>query len=259
MFIPAQRGEQRSMQSTYAYLLQRLRFLLIPGWHQKHKDVTVTCTTRQKSRLDVVGQESSEPGVSIASLPPEVHHMIASHLSYPDLLSLKLTDKYFDTLISPKLNVRLRVDWVRNRISQHLPVPKRGKLSFRNDSQFVSNAEVKLILRRRRKHLECIDCDKEFRQVVNIPFVAVETGGNGGEHAFALGEHDLVTWKKGCLVTGQKFCIRVQEMELRQQRFRNSVLGRLCSCVQTAAQAVSRQLGQLWRLSAYIFRRRYRA
>ena len=116
---------------------------------------SIQCSSIPQSPCHLI-EHSSCTAADLFSLPPELHHMIASHLTYPDLLSLKLTSMYFCDLIAPKLTVRMRVHWVQTRQAQRLPVPISSKLSFKSDALFASNFEVNAILRQRREHLECV-------------------------------------------------------------------------------------------------------
>src|ERR1700761_2426523 len=148
-------------------------------------------------------QSPSNDSKTLYSLPPELHHMIASHLTYPDLLSLKLTSKYFDGLVAPKLNVKLRVQWVQSRYTLHLPVPRSTKLSFKSDALFAANTEVNTILRRRRKHLECVDYDKDHRKAFRNPIIALELDRNGNMQYVQVKGRIRPWWSKACLVTGE--------------------------------------------------------
>lgn len=116
-------------------------------------------------------QEQDEPEITsdgpagLLSLPPEVHHLIVSCLPYPDLLSLKLSHPYFQALLASQPTVHQRIAWVLSRGRIHLPIPHDSKTNFRTDALFVRNPEVTKILRRRRKHLECVECKLSQRMV----------------------------------------------------------------------------------------------
>lgn len=99
---------------------------------------------------------------TLLTLPPELHAQILTSLPYPDLLSLSLTNVYFSHLVRPHLTVRSRVNWVTVRRALNLPVPGAQKLSFATDATFVANGEVKSILRRRRRHVECVERYRSF-------------------------------------------------------------------------------------------------
>ncbi|KIW24003.1 uncharacterized protein PV07_09743 [Cladophialophora immunda] len=173
-------------------------------------------------------RDSSNPEASsplplkgLASLPPEVHHLVADCLPYPDLLSLKLTNTYFAALVEPRLTIRSRISWVQSRYAQHLPVPTSTRLSFKSDALFVANPEVKTILRRRRRHLECAAHERGSAFVFSM-FARVDVQGQGqgrrdGPHA----------WTKVCLVTGDRVCPRIQALEAKMQRYKDSVVGKL--------------------------------
>ncbi|KIV80416.1 hypothetical protein PV11_07916 [Exophiala sideris] len=96
---------------------------------------------------------------TILSLPPELNHLIAGYLDYPDLLSLKISHPYLTSTFSTLPIVTQRVSWVLRRNAQDLPIPRALQLSFRSDKAFVANREVNDILRRRRLHIECLKCE----------------------------------------------------------------------------------------------------
>lgn len=93
------------------------------------------------------------------SLPAELHLQIATNLEYPDLLSRKLSHPRLFTLFlhTRQPSVHQRIAWVMRRASLGLPIPNNTGLSFKSDEAFVSNPEVKRILRERRQHRECVD------------------------------------------------------------------------------------------------------
>ncbi|KIW93725.1 uncharacterized protein Z519_05039 [Cladophialophora bantiana CBS 173.52] len=192
----------------------------------------------------------------LASLPPEIHHMVAEHLPYPDLLSLKLTNTYFAALVGSKLTVKMRISWVKSRYAQHLPVPKSTKLSFKSDALFVANPEVKTILRRRRHHLECADHERGGAFVFSM-FADVDHQGRGDTQQ---------PWSKVCLVTGNPVCPKIQELEVKRQQYKNSVMGKVAVPVVRAIgwlRGVWRHLSDPWpwimagRLRASGFHRAY--
>lgn len=155
--------------------------------------------------------KSAAPTLHLLSLPTEIHHHIATHLIYPDLLSLKLTNTYFATLLGPDLTVRSRVNWVHGRCSQGLPVPQSTKLSFRSDASFVANAEVKEMLRRRRRHLECVEC-AWARHLMSARY-----GSKKG--------------KRMCFVTESGPCPKIQELEAKKRRYDDSLAGRVTGSI----------------------------
>lgn len=83
--------------------------------------------------------------------------MIASHLEYPDLLSLKISHPHFQTLFATQPTVHQRIAWVLARGRIFLPTPHDSQTNFRTDAQFLRNPEVTRIIRRRRQHLECVE------------------------------------------------------------------------------------------------------
>lgn len=122
-------------------------------------------------------------------LPPEIHTLIANELPYPDLLSLTLSHPHF--IAHPHIHTTktARVDWLLSRATQHLPLPTQTRCRWSSDREFVSNAEVKSIMRRRRLHAECAE--------------VWERGHSAGE----------------CLVFGgNERCPRIHEGEPRKDR-----------------------------------------
>jgi hypothetical protein len=101
---------------------------------------------------------TSDGRAGLLSLPPEVHHLIVSYLPYPDLLSIKLSHPYFQALLDSQPTVHQRIAWVLSRGRIHLPIPHDSKTNFRTDVLFLRNPEVTKIIRRRRQHLECVNC-----------------------------------------------------------------------------------------------------
>ena len=85
-------------------------------------------------------------------LPPELHSMISSYLSYPDALALKHTCRDFNSLVYT--GVRLKVDWMLERSKRRLERPMEEECSFQTDRSFC-NGRVRRIMERRRWHLEC--------------------------------------------------------------------------------------------------------
>ncbi|KAI1334426.1 hypothetical protein F5Y15DRAFT_401424 [Xylariaceae sp. FL0016] len=90
-------------------------------------------------------------GVTLTDLPPELHLLISRQLIYPDALSLKHTSRHFYSLVDT--GVRLKVAWLMERRSLHLDCP-RDCCDLRSDLRFFRGS-VKLLMQRRREHLEC--------------------------------------------------------------------------------------------------------
>ena len=86
------------------------------------------------------------------SLPGELQNIITNHLPYPDLLALKHTHPKFYHSIQPTLCDR--VNWLLERPAKGLPFPQ-GQCIMKTDQQFCSSNDVKAIMARRRKHIEC--------------------------------------------------------------------------------------------------------
>ncbi|KAI1628733.1 hypothetical protein EDD37DRAFT_18298 [Exophiala viscosa] len=108
-----------------------------------------------------------QPKTTILSPPPELIHLIAGYLDYPDLLSLKLSHPYFTSIFASTPTVTQRVSWVLQRNAEDFPIPQSAQLSFRSDRAFVANREVNDILRRRRLHIECVKCENARAYVVD--------------------------------------------------------------------------------------------
>ncbi|KAK8060057.1 hypothetical protein PG996_009987 [Apiospora saccharicola] len=90
--------------------------------------------------------------VSLATLPPEIHHLIAQQLIYPDALSLKHTCRYFYSLVNT--GVRLKVEWLVQRRMLHLECPNDKRCDLGSDLKFCRGS-VPLLMQRRREHMEC--------------------------------------------------------------------------------------------------------
>ncbi|KAI1185143.1 F-box domain-containing protein [Nemania serpens] len=104
------------------------------------KDQEIQCPSKQDAKA------------SFASLPTELHLMIAKHLTYPDALSLKFTSRHFFYLVDT--GVRLKVAWLMERRNLHLQCPNDRHCDLRTDLKFCRGS-VKLLMQRRREHLEC--------------------------------------------------------------------------------------------------------
>lgn len=88
---------------------------------------------------------------SFMALPPELHLLISSYLTYPDALALKHTSRHFYGLVYT--GVHLKVDWLVERFERKLECPME-QCSFRTDEAFC-NWRIRRIMARRRRHLEC--------------------------------------------------------------------------------------------------------
>jgi len=96
---------------------------------------------------------SLKPTSPILALPTELHIHISSYLPYPDLLALKHTSPYFYQCTTT--TVYDRVDWLLDRPQLGLPLPQT-RCIMKTDAQFCANKEVRLFMKRRRRHLECV-------------------------------------------------------------------------------------------------------
>lgn len=90
--------------------------------------------------------------VSFHDLPPEIHLAISQYLIYPDALSLKHTCRYLYLLVDT--GVRLKIDWLIERRSLHLECPNDKRCDLGSDLKFCRGS-VRLLMQRRREHLEC--------------------------------------------------------------------------------------------------------
>ena len=107
------------------------------------------------SNNDHAQKQSPQASPKFLSLPAEIHNLIASQLSYPDLLALTLTHPVFHQHSMIRTTKSSRVDWLVDRAMQRLRLPNQSRCRWSSDREFVSNPEVITILRRRRQHLEC--------------------------------------------------------------------------------------------------------
>ncbi|KAH7031476.1 uncharacterized protein B0I36DRAFT_363164 [Microdochium trichocladiopsis] len=89
---------------------------------------------------------------SFHDLPPEIHLAISRYLIYPDALSLKHTCRYLYLLVDT--GVRLKIDWLIERRSLHLECPNDRRCDLGSDLKFCRGS-VRLLMQRRREHLEC--------------------------------------------------------------------------------------------------------
>ncbi|KAK5048562.1 hypothetical protein LTR84_005653 [Exophiala bonariae] len=116
-----------------------------------HNSIGTTITKQLDTNIN------SKPNINMLTLPPEIHHLITTHLSYPDHLSLTLSHPHFKTLLANTTTIAQRIAWIQSRAKLYLPIPHDSKVDFRTDTLFVLNAEVTRILRRRRQHVECVN------------------------------------------------------------------------------------------------------
>ena len=141
----------------------------------------------------------------LLALPAELQMIIASYLVYPDLLSLKITHPAFNSLIQP--SVYDRIDWLLSRPALGLSVPCSAACSFKTDRSFVANKEVKLILKRRRQHLECAEstfqvgrierCLLDGGQICQGAFQRIEARMGQERKLLRTGRLRNATWLRG--------------------------------------------------------------
>jgi len=89
---------------------------------------------------------------SFHDLPPEIHLAISQYLIYPDALSLKHTCRYLYLLVDT--GVCLKINWLIERRSLHLECPNDKRCDLGSDLKFCRGS-VRLLMQRRREHLEC--------------------------------------------------------------------------------------------------------
>lgn len=146
-------------------------------WHQGRDQEDETCRSHRQHRetcrasllpppppqSELRPQTTQCGPKSLRDLPDELHLLILQHLSYPDTLSLKLTCHHFHHLITPTHTVVSRVTWLLSRACAGLSIPKTSQVRMHNDAVFVSNPEVRDILRGRMGHRECIASWREWK------------------------------------------------------------------------------------------------
>ncbi|KAG7143336.1 hypothetical protein HYQ45_000418 [Verticillium longisporum] len=98
-------------------------------------------------------QNPPSPPPTLPTLPPELQSLITAHLSYPDALSLKHTNRHF--FQTTDTGVRLKVAWLLERRAQRLACPSCGRgCDLASDLRFCRGG-VARVIRRRRMHGEC--------------------------------------------------------------------------------------------------------
>ncbi|KAH8880302.1 hypothetical protein GQ53DRAFT_545919 [Thozetella sp. PMI_491] len=94
----------------------------------------------------------THPSLQLLDLPPEIHILISQQLIYPDALSLKHTSRYFYHLVNT--GVKLKIEWLIARRRLHLECPNNQRCDLGSDLRFCRGS-VKLLMQRRREHVEC--------------------------------------------------------------------------------------------------------
>jgi hypothetical protein len=77
---------------------------------------------------------SREPATTLMTLPPELHLLVSKHLTYPDALSLKHTNRHFFRLVYTGVN--LKIEWLIERRRLHLDCPNDRKCELGSDIRF---------------------------------------------------------------------------------------------------------------------------
>ncbi|KAM0325899.1 hypothetical protein ACHAQA_007202 [Verticillium albo-atrum] len=96
------------------------------------------------------------PPPTLPTLPPELQSLITVHLSYPDALSLKHTNRHF--FKTTDTGVRLKIAWLLERRALRLECPSCGRgCDLASDVGFCrgGGGHVGRVIRRRRMHGEC--------------------------------------------------------------------------------------------------------
>jgi len=153
-----------------------------------------------------------QPKPTLLSLPPELQSLIVTSLPYPDLLSLKISHPYFHALLTSTNtpNVHHRIAWVLSRRKIYLPIPYDSKTNFLTDALFLGNPEVTRIIRRRRLHLECVQC-KLARRMVWLKSLC----------------QDEERLRRLCLVNEGAECPRLRELDERKAEAEKKLSRRL--------------------------------
>lgn len=73
-------------------------------------------------------------GAQLMSLPPELHLQISQYLTFPDALSLKQSNKYFQSMVYT--GIRLKIEWLIERRRLHLECPNNVKCDLGSDLKF---------------------------------------------------------------------------------------------------------------------------
>jgi hypothetical protein len=84
--------------------------------------------------MEPQAKNAARPPPTFTSLPTEIHLLIASHLIYPDALSLKHTNRHFFNIVFT--GVKLKVEWLIDRRSLHLDCPHDKGCELGTDMKF---------------------------------------------------------------------------------------------------------------------------
>ncbi|KAL2022879.1 hypothetical protein VTK56DRAFT_4410 [Thermocarpiscus australiensis] len=109
-------------------------------------------TTSEQDGPDLAPEAERTTGPTFATLPTEIHLLIAEYLTYPDALSLKHTNRHFYYLVDT--GIKLKVEWLMERRMLHLECPNDSPCDLGSDLRFCRGS-VKLLMQRRREHIEC--------------------------------------------------------------------------------------------------------
>lgn len=88
----------------------------------------------EDDKIEYDKSSQTQPEVSLSSLPPELHLLVASYLIYPDALSLKHTNRHFYNLVDT--GIKLKIDWLVERRRLHLECPNNTKCDLGSDLRF---------------------------------------------------------------------------------------------------------------------------
>lgn len=108
------------------------------------KPAVPTTPASTRHHIDDNEHTANRP-LSLTHLPPEIHLLIASHLIYPDALSLKHTSRHYYHLVDT--GVKLKIDWLVERRRLHLECPNNQRCDLGSDLRFCRGS-VRYVLAR---------------------------------------------------------------------------------------------------------------
>ncbi|KAF8857261.1 hypothetical protein BDZ45DRAFT_744651 [Acephala macrosclerotiorum] len=117
-------------------------------------DPKTVASIEQKEEIDEVETKTEEKKqrINLMDLPTELHLQISQYLTYPDALSLKHTNRHFNSFVYTGVN--LKVEWLIKRRILHLDCPHDKGCELGSDMRFCRGS-VRLLMKRRREHGEC--------------------------------------------------------------------------------------------------------
>ncbi|CZR62127.1 uncharacterized protein PAC_12024 [Phialocephala subalpina] len=112
-------------------------------------------TMEKEEEVEEVEETTSDvkkQKIGLMELPTELHLQISQYLTYPDALSLKHTNRHFNSFVYT--GVHLKVEWLIKRRILHLDCPHDRGCELGSDMRFCRGS-VRLLMKRRREHGEC--------------------------------------------------------------------------------------------------------